>query len=234
MGSFWSAGKLLTLQPPEHSTQTSLLKITAAQFQARNSPLHLCTATEVRGHEGQTNNRTYEKLPQVQWEACLVFLLPIPVFSTGVAESLSDCTVAENAERPAATSLISKSSLLLLSKFSSFFFRNTAYLTLCPDDIWLAAVHWESTEWTAFANFIIAEMVTNHSGLAGDSTVRKSHSTKRLMTSNRNLWFLDSELIINSIQMHAKQSQYNYLLETLLTIFTTTKHIKIKGSHEPF
>lgn len=95
--------------------------ITAAQFQARNSPLHLCTATEVRGHGGQTKNRTYKKLPQVQREACLVFLLPIPVFSTGVAESHRDHAVAENAECPAATSLISKSSLLLLSKFSSFF-----------------------------------------------------------------------------------------------------------------
>lgn len=34
--------------------------------------------------------------------------------------------------------------------------------------------------------------------------------------------------------MHAKQSQYNYLLETLLTIFTVTKYIKIKGSHKQF
>lgn len=68
-------------------------------------------------------------------------------------------------------------------------FHNPAYLTLCPDDIWLTAVHWESTEWTAFANFIITEKVTNYSGLAGNSTLRKSHSSNRQMTSNRNLWF---------------------------------------------
>lgn len=60
--------------------------------------------------------------------------------SPGVAENHSDCAVAEHAECPAAQSDKQKQLALAVRVFF-LLFRNTAYLTLCPDDIWLTAVH---------------------------------------------------------------------------------------------
>ena len=120
-------------------------------------------------------------------KARLAFLFPVPVFSTGVVtQGLgSGC----GCRLPCCKQTDKQRLLAFAVKVVFLLFCNTAYLAVFPDDTWLTPVHSKSTEWTVFVNSIIAKMVTNDSGLAGNSTVKKGRSPERLMSSNRNLWF---------------------------------------------